>query len=65
MFNEYEYEYHDLAEDADYIDQNDDTYYNSGNDEPWMVLDNSENETMDGTGWDNYYHNLANEIVDE
>ena len=62
MFNEYEYEYHDIAEDADYIDQNDDVYYNDGTDEPWMGLDSDENEALDSIGWENYYHNLTDEI---
>jgi hypothetical protein len=61
---QYEYEYHDIAEDADYIDQDDDVYYNDGNDEPWMGLDSDENESIDDNGWENYYHNLTNEIDD-
>jgi hypothetical protein len=56
IFDEYEYEYHDVAEDADYIDQDDDVYYNDGVDEPW--LDNEEIQ------WDGYYHNIAEEIDD-
>jgi len=56
LFDEYEYEYHDVAEDADYIDQDDDVYYNDGIDEPWL---NEDNEITD---WDNYYHNLTEEI---
>jgi len=36
--NEYEYEYHDLAEGADYLDEtNDECYYDDGSDEPWMA----------------------------
>ena len=62
--DEYEYEYHDVAEDADYIDNNDDAYYDDGTDEPWMGLDEEENETMDDRAWDNYYHNLTDEIED-
>jgi hypothetical protein len=62
--DEYEYEYHDVAEDADYIDNNDDVYYDDGTDEPWMGLDEEENETMDDRAWDNYYHNLTDEIED-
>jgi hypothetical protein len=61
---QYEYEYHDIAEDADYIDQDDDVYYDDGNDEPWMGLDSDENESIDDNGWENYYHNLTNEIDD-
>jgi hypothetical protein len=61
---QYEYEYHDIAEDADYIDQDDDVYYNDGSDEPWMGLDSDENESIDDNGWENYYHNLTDEIDD-
>jgi len=56
---QYEYEYHDVAEDADYIDQEDSVYYNDGSDEPWAGLDEEDDE-----GWDNYYHNIADEIDD-
>lgn len=61
---EYEYEYHDLIEDADYIDQDDDIYYDDGSDEPWMGIDDDENESMDSGAWENYYHNLTDEIED-
>lgn len=56
--DEYEYEYHDLIEDTDYIDQDDDIYYDDGNDESWMGLDE------DDKAWENYYHNLTDEIDD-
>lgn len=59
--SEYEYEYHDIAEDADYIDQ-DDVYYDDGIDEPW--LSPWEGEDDDIANWDNYYHNLTEEIDD-
>ena len=58
----YEYEYHDLAKGADYIiedaSETTDNYYNDGVDEPWMNED-------DDIEWDNYYHNLTEEIIDE
>lgn len=54
--NEYEYDYHDLAEEADYIV--DENYYDDGVDEPWMDED-------DDIDWDNYYHNLTDEIIDD
>jgi hypothetical protein len=63
-YDEYEYEYHDLIEDADYIDQDDDIYYDDGSDEPWMGLDEDGNESMDDKAWENYYHNLTDEIDD-
>jgi hypothetical protein len=56
--NEYEYEYHNLAESADYIEEtNEDYYYDDGSDEPWMDED-------DDIDWANYYHNLTDEIED-
>ena len=64
MNNDYEYNYHDMADDLYYID--DEVYYdNSSEEEPWMGLDDSENEVLDNTGWDNYYHNLTDEISDD
>lgn len=63
--DEYEYEYHDVAEDADYIDQDNDVYYDDGIDEPWAGLDEDENEVMDEPGWDNYYHNITDELIDD
>lgn len=60
MNNNYEYDYHDLVEDTDFID--DDTYYNNGIDEPWM--DTDEDSTINGNVWENYYHNLTDELDD-
>lgn len=59
-FEAYEYEYHDVAQDADYIDQDDEVYYDNGMDEPWM---NTE-QTDDGREYDAYYHNITEEIDD-
>lgn len=60
--HEYEYEYHDLIDGADYIDQDDDIYYDDGSDEPWMDVDESDH--ISSTAWENYYHNLTEEIDD-
>jgi len=68
MFNEYEYDYHDMADNADFIeeaDTNDEYYYDDGTDEPWCGYDDEDNATMDDCGWKNYYHNLADEIDDD
>jgi len=71
-YNEYEYDYHHLAEEADYIEEEStnsiddlftsdseiaDSYHDSGTDEPWMDED-------DDIDWENYYHNLTDEITD-
>jgi len=62
--NEYEYDYHKLVAESDYIDEN--YYHDSNNDEPWMDEEDSEDyEDSENTNWDNYYHNLTNEIDDE
>jgi hypothetical protein len=45
-----EYDYDTLANDADYIDEYDDEYYNQE-----YVDDGLE-------AWENYYHNIADEI---
>jgi len=63
--NEYEYDYHNLAENSEDIYPEDECYYNDGTDESWMGLDEDENSIMDSHGWDNYYHNLTDEIIDD
>lgn len=68
MKNEYEYEYHDVADDADFIEENNDEneyYYDDGTDEPWCGIDENDEEVMDEQGWENYYHNIADEIDDD
>jgi hypothetical protein len=40
-------------------------YYDNGVDEPWMGTDSDENDVMDNTGWDNYYHNITDELIDD
>jgi len=57
--DDYEYDYHDIVDDVDFIDDDTDT------DEPWMGMDADENEVMDNAGWDNYYHNITNELIDD
>lgn len=57
-FESYKYEYHDMAQNADYIDQDDDVYYNNGTDEPWMDTE----ESVGGREYDAYYHDLTEEI---
>ncbi len=61
--DDYEYDYHDIVDDVDFID--DETYYDDGTDEPWMGIDSDENEVMDNAGWDNYYHNITDELIDD
>ena len=68
MFNEYEYDYHDIADDADFIEEindGDEYYYDDGTNEPWCGHDDNGADAMDDIGWDNYYHNLADEIDDD
>lgn len=60
--DDYEYDYHDLIEDTDFID--DEPYYDDGTDEPWLGTDADENDVMDSTGWENYYHNITDELDD-
>lgn len=64
--DDYQYNYHDLVEDSEDLSESDDEYYyDDGTDEPWAGLDEDENETMDEQGWGNYYHNIADEIIDD
>ena len=62
---EYEYDYHRLAENADYMD--DEIYYDDGTDEPWVEEETP--DTLDEyqefmSEYQNYYHNLLDEIED-
>lgn len=62
----YEYDYHNLADNSDELTSDDEYYYADDEaTEPWMGVDNDENEIMDKTGWENYYHNIADEIIDD
>jgi len=59
--DDYEYDYHDIVDDVDFID--DETYDDT--DEPWVGTDADENEVMDNIGWENYYHNITDELIDD
>lgn len=61
--DDYDYDYHNLAENADEL-YNGEYYYDDGTNEPWAILDD-EDEVTDDTGWDNYYHNITDEIDDD
>ena len=56
----YYYNYHDLADDAYYIEDEYDTDVNSP-----VYADNNDNESIEQNSWDNYYHTIANEIDDD
>jgi len=60
--NEYEYDYHDLAANSEYLyeDESSDNV-----DESWITIDNNESENANDNRWDHYYHNLADEIIDD
>jgi hypothetical protein len=66
IFDEYEYEYHDVANDAD------DIYYNDGTDEPWVdddadgdVIFDEQDQYQDYLNkYDAYYHDIADELDD-
>lgn len=63
--NEYDYEYFDVASDADFID--DECYYDDGTDEPWV--DAAEATDQDDytdymNKYNSYYHDVADEIDD-
>lgn len=62
--NDYEHDYHNLAENSEDLYE-DEYYYNDSVDESWMALDDNEQETTNNDGWDNYYHNLTDEIIDD
>ena len=59
-YDDYDYDYHNLANNCDDLYDEHNEYNDS-----WDCLDAEENEITDSEGWDNYYHNIANEIVDE
>lgn len=64
--DDYEYDYHDLIEDTDFID--DEAYYDDGTDEPWMngdvVLDEQDQYEDYMNKYDAYYHDIADELDD-
>jgi len=59
----YNYDYQDLANNAD--DLYDDYELMNEGDDSWNGVDEDENDVMDDPAWDNYYHNIADELVDE
>lgn len=65
--NDYEYNYHNLAENADFMDE-DECYYDDGADEAWMVEADDpevEDEYQDYMSeYNNYYHDIIDELDD-
>lgn len=66
--NEYDYDYHDLAENADFV-EDDECYYDDGTDEPWaddseVVLDERDQYQDYLNKYDAYYHDIADELDD-
>ena len=66
--NEYDYDYHDLAENADFV-EDDECYYDDGTDEPWaddseIVLDEKDQYQDYLNKYDAYYHDIADELDD-
>ena len=67
--DDYDYDYHNLAENADEL-YNDEYYYDDGSDEPWIEVDNDETgKEMIEDEYDDYmnkynayYHDIADEI---
>lgn len=62
-YNDYNYDYQDLADNAD--DLYDDYELMNEGDDSWNGVDEDENDIMDDVAWDNYYHNIADELDDE
>lgn len=62
-YDDYDYDYHDLADNAD--DLYDDYELSNEGDDSWNGTDEDENDIMDDVAWDNYYHNIADELDDE
>lgn len=59
--NDFEYDYHNIANGADELYE-DEYYYDDGSDEPWSDMD----EAMENSHpWENYYHNLADDIAED
>ena len=66
--NEYDYDYHDLAENADFV-EDDECYYDDGTDEPWVddsevILDEKDQYQDYLNKYDSYYHDIADELDD-
>jgi hypothetical protein len=62
--NEYEYDYHDLAKNSEYLYE-DESYVSDDIDESFSTKENNEQDNINNNRWDNYYHNLADEIIDD
>ena len=62
-YDDYNYDYHDLADNAD--DLYDDYELSNEGDDSWNGTDEDENDITDDVVWNNYYHNIANELDDE
>ncbi len=54
--NDYEYDYHNLAEDADYIE--DEIYYDDGTDEAWMTDADDDESQPYNTEFQSYYSDI-------
>lgn len=61
-YDDYDYDYHNLADSAD--DLYEDELYSEG-DDSWNGTDEDEDDVMDDVAWDNYYHNIADELTDD
>lgn len=62
-YDDYNYDYQDLADNAD--DLYDDYELFSEGDDSWNGTDEDEDDVMDDVAWDNYYHNIADELTDD
>ena len=62
--NEYDYDYHDLAENADFV-EDDECYYDDGTDEPWAVEPDDIEITDEYQDYMSQYNNYYHDIIDE
>jgi hypothetical protein len=67
--NDYDYDYHNLAENSDFMDE-DECYYDDGTSEPWaenddgVVFDKQDQYQNHLNKYDAYYHDIADELDD-
>lgn len=62
-YDDYDYDYHNLADNSDDL-YDDREMYNEG-DDSWSGTDDDEDDVMDDVAWDHYYHNIADELADD
>jgi hypothetical protein len=60
--DDYDYDYRDISSDIDDLYAEAEIDDNHNEDEPWMDM---EEKHTNHSSWDNYYHNITDELIDD